>query len=64
MCACVRSWGIYCWGRKNDKNVYKGADFKSKIVQDLAETSYDILKSLKRKGKIPEKELKYFTVNH
>ena len=48
----------------SDKNVYKRANFKSKILQDLAETSYDILKSWKRKGNIPEKELKYFAINH
>ena len=45
------------------KNVYKEANFK-KTLQDLARESNDIFNSLKRKGKIKEKELKYFTINH
>ena len=35
-----------------------------KILQELAEASNDIFKNLKRKGKITEKELKYFIINH
>ena len=48
----------------SDKNVYRDVNFKSKILQDLAETSNNIFKNLKRKGKITEKELKYFIINH
>ena len=48
----------------SDKNMYRDVNFKSKILQDLAEISNDIFKNLKRKGKITEKELKYFIINH
>ena len=47
----------------SDKNVYSDVNFNSKILQNLAETSNDIFKNLKRKGKITEKELKYFIIN-
>ena len=47
-----------------DKSVYRYVNFKSKILQHLAETSNDIFKNLKRKGKITEKELKYLIINH
>ena len=39
-------------------------NFKSKILQDLAETSNDNFESLKRKWKITVKELKCFIINH
>ena len=48
----------------SDKSLHRDVNFKSKILQDLAETSNDIFRDLKRKGKITEKELKYFTINH
>ena len=48
----------------SDKSVYRDVNFKSKILQDIAETSNGIFKNLKRKGKITEKELKYFVINH
>ena len=48
----------------SDKNVYRDVNFNSKILQNLAETRNDIFKNLKRKGKITEKELKYFITNH
>ena len=44
--------------------MYRDVNFKSKILQHLAETSNDIFKNLKRKGKITEKELKYLIINH
>ena len=44
----------------SDKNVYRDVNFKSKILQDLAETSNNIFKILKRKRKITKKKLKYF----
>ena len=47
----------------SDKNVYSDVNFNSEILQNLAETSNDIFKNLKRKGKITEKELKYFIIN-
>ena len=48
----------------NDENVYKSVKFKDKILQDLAEKSNGIFKGLKQKGKITEKQLKYFTIEH
>ena len=47
----------------SDKNVYSDVNFNSEILQNLAETSNDIFKNLKRKCKITEKELKYFIIN-
>ena len=44
-----------------DQNVYKDVDFTEKILQDLAETSNKMFRSLKTKGEIDEKQLKYFT---
>ena len=44
--------------------MYRDVNFKSKILQHLAETSNYIFKNLKRKGKITEKELKYLIINH
>ena len=48
----------------NNKSVYKNVTFKEKILQDLAETSNNIFKTLRGKGKITEKQLKYFTIAH
>ena len=44
----------------NNKNVI----FKEKILQDLAEISNNIFKSLRGKGKMTEKQLRYFTIAH
>ena len=44
--------------------MYRDVNFKSKILQHLAATSNDIFKKLKGKGKITEKELEYFIINH
>ena len=38
--------------------------FKGKILQDLAEKSNDIFKGFKQKGKIIEKQFKYFFIKH
>ena len=38
--------------------------FKEKILQYVAETSNNIFKSLRGKGKITENQLKYFTIAH
>ena len=48
----------------NDQRVYKSVKFKDKILQDLAENNNSIFKGLKQKGKITEKQLKYFTTEH
>ena len=41
----------------SDKNVYRNAIFKTKILQDLEDKINDIFRNLKRKGKITEKNL-------
>ena len=48
----------------NDESVYKSVKFKHKILQDLAEKSNGIFKGHKQKGKITEKQLKYFTIEN
>ena len=48
----------------NDESVYKSVKFKDKILQDLAEKSNGVFKGLKQKGKITEKQLNYFTIEH
>ena len=47
----------------SDRNIYKEANSKRKMLQNLAETSNYIFKGLERKGK-EEKKLKYFTISH
>ena len=46
----------------SDENIYKDINFKGKILQELADNSNKLFKSLKTKGSITEKELKYFAV--
>ena len=46
----------------SDENIYENIDFKDKILQELADDSNKLFKSLKTKGIITEKELKYFTI--
>ena len=46
----------------SDENIYQGINFKDKTLQELADYSNKLLKILKMKGSITEKELKYFTV--
>ena len=41
----------------NNKSVYKNVTFKEKILQDLAETSNNIFKSLRGKGKLLKSSL-------
>ena len=41
----------------SDKNVYRNAIFKTKILQDLEDKINGIFGNLKRKGKITEKNL-------
>ena len=45
-----------------DENVYTDVDFKEKILQELAETSYSFFTNLNKKDYITEKDLKYFTI--
>ena len=45
-----------------DESNYKNMKFKDKILQDLAKKNDSIFKGLKQKGKITEKQLKYFTI--
>ena len=47
-----------------DESIYKNMKFKDKILQNLAEKNNGIFKGLKQKGKITEKQLKYFTIKH
>ena len=46
----------------SDENIYKDINFKDKILQELADNSNKLFKSLKMKGIITEKELKYFII--
>ena len=46
----------------SDENIYKGINFEDKILQQLADNSNKLFKSLKTKGSITEKELEYFTI--
>ena len=48
----------------SNKHVCRDVDFKSKILKELAETSNNIFKNLKRKEKMTKKELKCFVMNH
>ena len=45
-----------------DENIYKDINFKDKILQELADDSNKLFKSLKMKGSFTEKELKDFTI--
>lgn len=63
MCCCAEFTLLWQKKQLSDKNVYKKANFKSKILQNLAETRNQIFISLK-KGKITQAKLKYFTINH
>ena len=46
----------------SDENIYKDINVKDKILQELADNSNKLFKSLKTKGRIAEKELRYFTI--
>ena len=68
MCSCVgwdpEDYIAEAEKQLSDKNVYRDVNFNSEILQNLAEPHSDIFKNWKRKGKITEKELKYFIINH
>ena len=46
-----------------DKKVYRDVEYNVNILKDLAEASNEIFSSLKRRGFITEKQLKYFTLS-
>ena len=48
----------------SDANVYKDVFFNEKNLQELVGTSNQLFKNLKSKGKISDKQLKYFTYEY
>ena len=61
--------GIVVWDRAeekqlSDKNVYQEVQFKKQMLSNLVDTSNKFFRSLKTKGFIAEKELKYFTYEY
>ena len=48
----------------NDTNVYTDVCFNEKLLQELVGTSNKLFQNLKAKGKIGDKELKYFTYQY
>ena len=48
----------------SDRSVYKNISFNKKLLTDLVESSNQIFHSLKRKGSITDKQLKYFLYNY
>ena len=48
--------------QSSDEKIYKDINFKDKILQELADNSNKMFRSLKTKGSITEKHLKYFTI--
>ena len=48
----------------NDTNVYKDVCFNEKLLQELVGASNKLFQNLKAKGKISDKQLKYFTYQY
>ena len=48
----------------NDTNVYKDVCFYAKLLQELVGTSNKLFQNLKAKGKISDKQFKYFTYQY
>ena len=48
----------------SDANVYKDVSFNEKNLQELVGTSNQLFQNLKSKGKISDKQLKYFTYEY
>ena len=48
----------------SDANVYKDVSFNKKNLQELVGTSNQLFQNLKSKGKISDKQLKYFTYEY
>ena len=61
---CVVVWDRDNYIAETEKQLNNKSVFKEKILQDLAEKSNNIFKSLRGKDKITEKQLKYFTIAH
>ena len=64
---CVVVWYLNDYTKEAEKqlcdeNIFKDINLKGKILQELADNSNKLFKSLKTKGSITEKELKYFTI--
>ena len=60
--SCVVVWDCESYiavaeKQSSDKNMYRDVNFRGKTLQDLAETSNDIFRNLKRKGKLTEKKI-------
>ena len=68
--SCVVVWDCESYiavseKQSSDKNMYRDVNFRGKTLQDLAETSNDIFRNLKRKGKLTEKKkLNTFFLSH
>ena len=67
--SCVVVWNRndYIKGAEkqlNDANVYKNVCFNAKLLQELVGTSNKLFQNLKAKGKISDKQLKYFTYQY
>ena len=66
-CSCVLLWD---WNddvaeaekQLSDENIYKDINFKDKKLQELVDNGNKLFKSLKMKGSITEKELKYLKI--
>ena len=48
----------------SDADVYMDVSFNEKILQELVGTSNQLFQNLKSKGKISDKQLKYFTYGY
>ena len=48
----------------NDTSVYKDLSFIDRLLQELVATSNKLFQNLKAKGKINDKQLKYYTYQH
>ena len=65
--SCVVVWDRNDYLAETEKqlsgeNVYNDINLKDKILQELADNSNKLLRNLKTKRSITEKELKYFTI--
>ena len=65
--SCVVVWDRNDYIAETEKqlsgeNIYKDINLKDKILQELADNSNKLLRNLKTKRSITEKELKYFTI--
>ena len=68
-CSTVVVWGrnyyiLEAEKQLSDANVYKDVFFNEKNLQELVGTSNQLFQNLKSKGKISDKQLKYFTYEY